>query len=230
MSSRPSPGLAVFDCDGTLVDSQHVIVACMAAAFASEGLAPPSLAAVRRIVGLPLDECVRRLAPDHEEPRYVRLVQHYKDTFFTIRQDPANHEPLFEGAREALDALDEAGYVLGIATGKARRGLNAILDRLGWTRRFATIQTSDIAPGKPHPAMLERAMAETGFGPDETVMIGDTTFDVQMAVSARTTAIAVGWGYHPVDELRAAGAHIVVDDFDELSRTLREPRWRNQCA
>lgn len=229
MQPRP-PGLAVFDCDGTLVDSQHVIVACMGIAFGAEGLPAPSLAAVRRVVGLPLEECMRRLLPGQPGPRYIRLVERYKDTFHTIRQDPANHEPLFDGARAALDALERAGYVLGIATGKARRGLNAVLDRLELSHRFATIQTSDIAPGKPHPAMLERAMAETGFDPHETVMIGDTTFDVQMAQSARATAIAVSWGYHPVAELRAAGAHIVVDDFSELSAALCDQRWRNQCA
>jgi phosphoglycolate phosphatase len=222
--------LAIFDCDGTLVDSQHVIVACMSAAFSAESLAPPPSAAVRQVIGLPLQECMARLAPDQGEGRHERLVEHYKDSFFTLRQDPAHHEPLFDGALEAIDALEEAGFVLGIATGKARRGLLAILDRLGLTHRFATLQTSDLPPGKPHPAMLERAMAETGFDPADTIMIGDTTFDMQMARSARTAAMAVSWGYHPVDELRAAGAHMVVDHFHELSHRLRELQWRTQCA
>jgi phosphoglycolate phosphatase len=230
MTSRPRPGLAIFDCDGTLVDSQHVIVACMHAAFSGEGLTLPDAAAVRQVIGLPLEECMARLAPAEESVCHGRLVDHYKDTFVTIRQNPANHEPLFDGARETIDALDEAGFVLGIATGKARRGLLAVLDRLALTHRFATIQTSDVAPGKPHPAMLERAMAETGFEPADTVMIGDTTFDMLMARSARAAAIAVGWGYHPVAELRAAGAHMVVENFTELSARLCEHRWRNQCA
>jgi phosphoglycolate phosphatase len=230
MNSRPRPGLAVFDCDGTLVDSQHVIVACMHAAFAGEGMPPPAPAAVRQVIGLPLEECMVRLAPDQAPACHDRLVGHYKDSFFTLRQNPAHHEPLFDGAREAIDALEAAGFVLGIATGKARRGLNAVLDRLNLTHRFATIQTSDIAPGKPHPAMLERAMAETGFDAADTVMIGDTTYDIQMARSARAAAVAVSWGYHPTSELRAAGAHMVVETFNELSQGLCELRWRTQCA
>ena len=230
MIRHSRPRLAVFDCDGTLVDSQHVIVTCMNAAFAAEGLGPPAPEAVRRVIGLPLGECMARLAPGESGSRHDRLAALYKGEFQAIRERSGPVEPLFEGAREALDALEAAGFVLGIATGKARRGIDAVLDKLGLARRFVTVQTSDVAPGKPNPAMLERAMAETGVGPAGTVMVGDTTYDMQMALSAGVFAVGVGWGYHPPHELKAAGAHALVERFDELSQAINGFGWRDACA
>jgi phosphoglycolate phosphatase len=208
--------LVVFDCDGTLVDSQNVIVACMLQAYAMHGLKAPEAAAIRRVIGLPLLECVAQLSPEHAEDRHLLLTQAYKDAFFASRQRPDHNEPLFNGALAALDRLETQGYLLGIATGKARRGLNAVLDRHDLGRRFVTLQTSDHGPGKPHPAMLERAMAETGARPEDVIMIGDTSYDMLMARSAGVHAIGVSWGYHPAEELRAAGAHTVITSFDEL--------------
>jgi 23S rRNA pseudouridine955/2504/2580 synthase len=190
--------LAVFDCDGTLVDSQHAIVACMHAAFASESLGLPEAEAVRRLVGLPLSECVARLAVGADAARQARLVDAYKENFFVLRQRPDHHEPLFEGCLDALAAIEDAGWLLGIATGKARRGLDAVLARHGLGARFVTLQTGDLGPGKPHPAMLERALVETGVAAADCVMIGDTTYDMEMARSAGVAGIAVAWGYHPV--------------------------------
>lgn len=220
MGTGTSLRLAVFDCDGTLVDSQHAIVACMHAAFASERLPPPPAEAVRRVVGLKLAECVARLAPDEDAARHARLVEAYRENFFTLRQRPDHHEPLFEGCLAALDAIEAAGWLLGIATGKTRRGLDAVLARHGLERRFVTLQTSDHGPGKPHPAMLERALAETGAAPADAVMIGDTTFDMEMARQARVTGIAVAWGYHQVPELMAAGATALVERYDQLPHLL----------
>jgi len=208
--------LVVFDCDGTLVDSQHVIIACMLEAYAAHGLPAPDAAAVRRVIGLPLLECMARLSPEHPEDRHVLLSEAYKDAFFASRQRPDHHEPLFGGAAAALDRLAAQGYLLGVATGKARRGLNAVLDRHNLMHRFVTLQTGDSGPGKPHPAMLERAMAETGLGPEDVIMIGDTSYDMLMARNAGVHAIGVSWGYHPAEELRAAGAHAVIASFDEL--------------
>jgi phosphoglycolate phosphatase len=208
--------LVVFDCDGTLVDSQHVIVSCMLQAYAAHGLSAPDAAAIRRVIGLPLLECMARLSPEHPEDRHVLLTEAYKDAFFASRQRPDHHEPLFAGAASALDRLAGQGYLLGIATGKARRGLDAVLDRHDLARRFVTLQTGDRGPGKPHPAMLERAMAETGVAPEDVFMIGDTSYDMLMARSAGVHAIGVSWGYHPAEELRAAGAHAVIGSFDEL--------------
>jgi phosphoglycolate phosphatase len=222
--------LAVFDCDGTLVDSVHGIVACMAAAHAAEGLAPPTAAAVRRVIGLPLIECMAHLLPDHSADRHRRLTAAYKEAFFMLRQRPDHDEPLFAGAVAVLDRLAADGVLLGIATGKARRGLLAVLERHNLSGRFVTLQTSDSGPGKPHPAMLERAMAETGVAARDTVMIGDTSFDMLMARSAGVRAIGVAWGYHPVEELRAAGAHAVIESFSELPGLLPPADRSAACA
>lgn len=214
--------LAIFDCDGTLVDSQHVIVACMHAAFASEGLPPPTALAVRRVVGLPLAECVARLAPDMLAARHARMVEAYKQSFFALRQQPGHHEPLFDGCLAALEAIEAQGWLLGIATGKSRRGLDAVLAQHDLARRFITLQTSDTGPGKPHPDMLHRALAEAGANAQDAVMIGDTTFDIEMAQRAGVTGIAVAWGYHSRDELVAAGAAALVERFDELAVLLAD--------
>jgi phosphoglycolate phosphatase len=216
--------LVVFDCDGTLVDSQHVIVACMLQAYATHGFPAPEAAAIRRVIGLPLLECMARLSPQHAEDRHLLLTEAYKDAFFASRQRPDHHEPLFDGAVAALDRLEARGYLLGVATGKARRGLNAVLDRHDLARRFVTLQTGDQGPGKPHPAMLERAMAETGVRPEDVIMVGDTSYDMLMARSAGVHAIGVSWGYHPAEELRAAGAHSVIASFDELPAVFPSER------
>jgi phosphoglycolate phosphatase len=214
--TSPNLRLAVFDLDGTLVDSQHVIVGCMTEAFTGEGLPAPAVDAIRRVIGLPLEECVARLAPEETALRCARLVEAYKAAFFACRQRPDHDEPLFLGALEALAALEAEGWLLGIATGKAMRGLRAVLERHDLARRFVTLQTADMNPGKPNPAMLEKAMAEAGVARADTVMIGDTTFDMLMARSAGVLAIGVEWGNHPPHELREAGAHALVGSYAEL--------------
>lgn len=228
--SSPNLRLAVFDLDGTLVDSQHVIVGCMTEAFTGEGVPVPTVDAIRRIIGLPLEECVARLAPHEAAPRHTRLVDAYKAAFFACRQRPDHDEPLFGGALEAIAALEDDGWLLGIATGKAMRGLRAVLERHDLERRFLTLQTSDVNPSKPHPAMLEKAMAETGVAREYTVMIGDTSYDMLMARNARVHAIGVGWGNHPVEELREAGAHALVSDYAELPSALIRCAGRQSCA
>jgi phosphoglycolate phosphatase len=223
------PRLAVFDCDGTLVDSQHAIVACMGSAFAQEGLVAPTIADVRRIIGLPLEECMLRLVPA-ETARHVRLVEAYKDAFFKLRQKADHREPLFAGCLDALAAVETAGWLLGVATGKSKRGLLAVLERHGLERRFMTLQCGDMGPGKPDPAMLERAMAEAGVTPADTVMIGDTTFDMVMAQRAGVRALGVEWGYHDPDELRAAGAEATIASFAELPAALSRLNGGAACA
>ncbi len=218
--------LAVFDCDGTLVDSQHSIVACMAAAFAAAGLAAPTAEAVRRVVGLPLAASVERLCPTLGATECERVAELYKQAFTEMRRGDPIDEPLFPGMRELLDALEGEGVLLGVATGKGRRGLRVTLEHHGLLGRFATLQTADDAPGKPHPEMLRRAMAETGAEPAATAMIGDTTYDILMGLSAGTAAIGVAWGYHPPEELRAAGAHAVVAAAHEVRPAWRAARGR----
>lgn len=210
-----TPGLIVFDCDGTLVDSQFMIIDAMAKAFAAENLPPPNDNAVRRVVGLALMEAVAQLVPEESPAVIARLTEHYKQAFRTARE-AGGHEPLYPGARETVRALDAAGYLLGVATGKSRRGLLAVLELHGLRDCFVTLQTADDAPGKPHPAMLQQAMAEAGADAAETVMVGDTSYDILMARAARTAAVGVTWGYHAPEDLAAAGAVHVIDRFDLL--------------
>lgn len=214
--------LAVFDCDGTLVDSQHTIFAAVRAAFESCGLMPPDPAQARRAIGLPLAAAMAALAPPDAALDSGLLVARYKEAFVAARSRPDFEEPLFPGALPALDALEADGYLLGVATGKGRRGLEATLARHGLLARFVTIQTSDGGPGKPHPGMLLRAIAESGVKPAACVMVGDTTFDMLMARSAGAKALGVAWGYHAADELAAAGAHAIVAAFPALPRAVRE--------
>ena len=150
----------------------------------------------------------------------MEIADHYRRAFLEMRIQPDHHEPLFPGARDALAALDAIGVNLGIATGKGRRGLIATLDSHNLVNHFVTLQTADDGPGKPHPGMLRRAMQETGSEPERTVLIGDTVFDMEMARSAGVRALGVSWGYHPTDELQAAGAARIIDSFAQLIPAL----------
>lgn len=209
--------LAVFDCDGTLVDSQAAICRAMEECFSCHGLEPPQRHATRRIVGLSLPEIMRVLAPDAGADLHRSLVDTYRITFQRHRATGLVEEPLFDGITDALDRLAESGWLLGVATGKSDRGLRLCLERHGLHARFITLQTADRHPSKPHPAMLHAAIAEAGAAPDTTVMIGDTSFDMMMAAAGGAHALGVGWGYHSADELRAAGACEVVENADELT-------------
>jgi phosphoglycolate phosphatase len=208
--------LVVFDWDGTLTDSQHTIVEAMTAAFAAHGLPAPAAEAIRRVVGLPLAEATFRLGAAEAEA----VADAYRAAHAEIRQRPGWTEPLFPGVPEILDLFAARRIKLGIATGKSRRGLAASLAAHGLRERFATLQTSDDGPGKPHPHMLHAAMAEAGARPAETAMVGDTTFDVEMAKAAGALAIGAAWGYHGVDELRAAGADAIATSLADLPALL----------
>ena len=208
--------LAVFDCDGTLVDSQHSILASVYAACDANDLPRPEAEAVKRIVGLPLKVGIARLWPDEDAEAHAVIAGFYREHFTKQRAAGAVSEPLFPGVLEGLAAFEDAGWMLGIATGKSHKGLLATLGEHGLAERFVTLQSADTAEGKPSPDMLLRAMAETGAGVEATVMIGDTTFDMEMARHAGTLAIGVAWGYHETEELLATGAHVVAAAFHEL--------------
>lgn len=208
--------LVVFDCDGTLVDSQHAIVEAMSIAFRHHDMAAPAALATRRTVGLPLGEAVGHLLPEGAEDKLEDVVAHYKEAAYILRQHPDHEEPLYPGVVEVLHALRAAGYQLGVATGKSRRGLLATLERHALNDHFVTLKTADDGPGKPNPDILQDAMAETGAVPGTTIMIGDTTFDIAMAVHARAHAIGVSWGYHAPAELTATGAVHIADSFTDL--------------
>ncbi|MEN9718093.1 MAG: hypothetical protein RIQ99_971 [Pseudomonadota bacterium] len=198
--------LAIFDCDGTLVDGQAAVCAAMDAAFAGCGLPRPDRHQVRRIVGLSLPQAIRILLPDADDALRRDVDVTYRDAFRTARESGELNEPLYAGIRELLDALRTAGWTLGVATGKAQRGLDHCLATHGLTGHFATLQTADYHPSKPHPSMIEQALADTLAAPADTVMIGDTQYDIAMAVNAGVRAIGVDWGYHTPTELIAAGA------------------------
>lgn len=212
--------LAVFDCDGTLVDSQGSIVASMHAACDHHGIVRPSAAAVRRVVGLPLDVAIRRLLPDVDVGFSQVMSETYKSAFFDLRQGGQVEEPLFDGLDRVLDELDRAQWLMGVATGKSWRGLKSTLAHHGLMERFVTHQTADRAQGKPHPEMMLNALHETGVEPGHAVMVGDTTYDVEMAVNAGVPAIGVAWGYHETQELMDAGALAVAHSADELLDAL----------
>lgn len=209
--------LALFDCDGTLVDSQANICLAMEQAFVLHGLRPPERNAIRRIVGLNLVEAMRGLLPLVGDAQHRAMAEDYKQAFYTMRARGAlADEPLFDGMIAALDALAERGWLFGVATGKSDRGLAHVLSLHGIADRFVTLQSADRHPSKPHPSMIEQAMADAGASPATTVMIGDTSYDMLMARAAGTRALGVAWGYHPPEELRDAGAHDVAATVADL--------------
>ena len=210
------PHLALFDCDGTLVDSQDAIIGAMSAAFGTRGLPQPPAEAVRRVVGLSLLEAVAALLPDADREEHVAVTDLYREVFAAQRGAGLHQAPLYPGAVAALDALTDAGWLLGIATGKSMRGLLATLELHGLRERFVTLQTPDSCRGKPDPHMVECAMAQTGAKASATVVIGDTIYDIGMARAAGAIGIGVGWGYHPAAELEAAGAEAVVMAYPAL--------------
>jgi phosphoglycolate phosphatase len=213
--------LALFDCDGTLVDSAANICLGIERAFAAHALPPPARPAIHRIVGLSLVEAMAMLHPAAEADFHGVLAQSYKAAFVAMRGTPDfTHEPLYPGIADAVTTLAEAGWMLGVATGKSDRGLAILLDLHGLTDRFVTLQTADRHPSKPHPAMALAAIRQAGASPETTVMIGDTSYDMAMALAAGCHAIGVDWGYHAPDELLAAGAAQVVSHADQLAPAL----------
>ncbi|RPF72811.1 HAD-IA family hydrolase [Aurantiacibacter spongiae] len=212
--------LAVFDCDGTLCDGQAGVVAAMETAFAETGLPAPGRHQIRRIVGLSLPQAIRLLAPDATSESQREAVEAYKRAFRRSREDGSLREPLFEGIAPLLERLRASEWTLGVATGKSDRGLASTLAAHGLTDLFATLQTADRHPSKPDPGMLDAAMEDVLAAPWQTVMIGDTAYDIEMARNAEVRAIGVAWGYHEPAELLEAGAEIVAGSVRELEDIL----------
>ncbi|MCZ8185632.1 MAG: HAD-IA family hydrolase [Beijerinckiaceae bacterium] len=214
--------LLLFDVDGTLVNSEAIILTAQAQTFAAVGLPAPSRERGLSIVGLSLHEAFTALAGP--EGPVEALVAAYREVFHALRKAGTIPEPLYPGAAALLEqAGADPRFRLGIATGKSRRGVAALLDAHGWHDLMATIQTADDAPSKPHPGMILQAAAATGLPLEKTVMIGDSVFDMQMARAAGARAVGVAWGFQPVEALREAGAEEIAQDFDDLARILRLP-------
>lgn len=210
------PCLVVFDVDGTLIDTQVSIIQGFVQAFEAAGLTPPGAEAIRRGVGLSMEIAVSRLLPAADPDLIQHVASLSREAVWALRQRPDYEEALYPGAMAALDSLSDHGVVLGIATGKGRRGLGLFLEQHGLIGRFTSMQTADDAASKPSPEMLFNIMAETGIDRARTMMVGDTSFDMEMARAARVIAIGVGWGYHDPDNLAAAGAKRVLDHFADL--------------
>lgn len=218
------PSLIVFDVDGTLIDSQVVIIAAMAQAYRKVGLAAPTDAQTLSIVGLSLPEAMRGISPDVDDVTVTALVEAYRSTFLERRANGQGEAsvPLYKGARECLIRLNGAeDVVLGAATGKARRGLDVVIKAHRLEGLFVTLQTADIHPSKPHPAMLEAASAETGIPTGRGVMIGDTSYDMEMGKSAGFATIGVAWGYHDLDRL-SVHADRIVETFAEVDGAIED--------
>lgn len=212
--------LVLFDVDGTLVDSQASIVSAMTASFQALSLPVPDRAAILSIVGLSLPIAIARLAPDQSQATQRRLVEGYKEAYHAHRLEMgAASSPLYPGAREVIGSLQAVPEILlGVATGKSQRGLDALLEAHGLDSVFVTRQVADYHPSKPHPSMIETALFETGVSAGDAVMIGDTSFDMEMARAAGVAGIGVGWGYHERSQLGAATA--VIDRFEQLPGVL----------
>lgn len=210
--------LAIFDCDGTLVDSGGTIHRALGSTFDAHGLDCPPRRVTSKVIGLSLTEAFTSLVPDGD---HAALSQTYKDAFVAMRANGGVEEPLYDGIAEALDTLERDGWLLGVATGKSSRGLVHCLAGHGLAQRFVTLQTADHHPSKPDPSMVLAAMAEAGSAPGETIFIGDTAWDMAAARAARCGAIGVGWGYHDEAELRAGGAHKIAFEPSALSALAR---------
>lgn len=212
--------LAIFDCDGTLSDGQAAVCLSMERAFAEASLPAPDPGQVRRIVGLSLPQAVRSLAPDAAADQQHLIVDAYKQAFREMRQDGSLREPLYPGMEALVRSLHSKGWALGVATGKSDRGLKSTLAANGLLELFATLQTADRHPSKPHPSMLITAMEDTFAKPSATVMVGDTAYDMEAARAAGTDAIGVAWGYHEAEELLEAGARAIARTASELEELI----------
>lgn len=218
MTADAPLNLILFDCDGTLVDSQDILVSSMSSAFLDHGLPPPSRADILSLVGISLPETFAILSKGHSDFPIEALVAGYKSAFHRLRASSHPHEPMYAGMRDVVSNFrSRPEILLGIVTGKSQRGVRLMLeahDMEGW---FSTIQTADDAPSKPHPGMVRQAMGALGAAPGSTVVIGDTTYDMEMAKAAGAWAIGVTWGYHPHENLVQAGADVIVGAPEDLS-------------
>jgi phosphoglycolate phosphatase len=215
--------LIVFDVDGTLVDSQHLILEAMQVAFDLLGETLPPRETALAVVGLSLPEAMAALLPHLPPGETLKMAQRYREHFLARRLEgtPESVPPLYPGALAALERLaGDPGTLLGVATGKARRGLDHLLEAHALGRHFITLQTADGHPSKPHPSMLLAALAETGLPVARAAMVGDTEFDMAMGRAAGFLTVGVTWGYHPPERLAAAGANVIIDDFAELDPAL----------
>lgn len=213
--------LVLFDCDGTIVDSAAVIHACMERTFEDFDQIQPGLDLTKSIIGLTLDIAIAQMLNRPVDAEIAAMTARYKEHFMLYRQSGGALEPAYDGLLPLIAGLAARDdVILGVVTGKSRRGLDAILAHHDLTKLFFTTRTADDCPSKPHPAMVLECCAEAGIDAKQTTVIGDAVYDMQMAVSAGARSVGVSWGYGPVEALRAAGAAHVVNNADELAALI----------
>ena len=210
--------LLVFDWDGTLMDSEARIVTSFTAAIADVGAVPPADAVIRDIIGLALPQAMQQLVPDTDSALQQRLMDRYRHHYLYASQIPSQ---LFPGAADTVYELRQQGYLLAVATGKGRHGLNRALEETGCTDLFHATRCADETFSKPHPQMLLELMDELDVTPRDTLMIGDTEYDMNMARNAGTAALAVSYGVHVSARLLQCGALACVDSINEIKEWLR---------
>jgi len=212
----PDLRLVIFDVDGTLVDSQEMIVAAFTYAYQGLDLPVPPRDRMLSFVGRSLELIFPELSPELDATAHAALAQGYRNAYMTLRQEGGSNatSPFFDGARAALDTLKAQDWtVLAVATGKSKRGLDKLIEGYGLEGYFMSQQVADFHPSKPHPAMVQACLSETGVDPARTVMVGDTTFDIDMGRAAGVKTIGVSWGYHPVETLQA---DTIIHTYDAL--------------
>ncbi len=212
--------LAIFDIDGTLVDSRRIIHDAMLHAYDRCDLADPGYDRIRKVIGLGLRQAFAALEPDAPDDVLAQLEAAYVEAFNIFRETQEGREPLYEGALDLLEDLHRKGWKLGVATGKSRRGVGHILRMHGLERLFHASVCADDGPGKPDVFMVEHSLRAAGASRTRTLVIGDSTHDMAMARAAGVRAIGVCWGFAEAEELTLAGAHELHHDYPSLTRSL----------
>jgi phosphoglycolate phosphatase len=219
--------LIIFDWDGTLMDSVAKIVRCFSAALADTGMPDPGEEAIRHIIGLGLEEAMAALLPQADAAGRAQVVERYREHFLHL--DRTGME-LFPGVREGLEALSAQGYLLAVATGKARRGLDRVLRESGTAHLFCATRCADEAFSKPHPRMLEDILEQTGIEAGRALMVGDTTYDMQMARHAGMAGLAVTYGVHGRELLAEHAPLASLDSFEEVCAWLQRAGGTSSAA
>ncbi|HEX9449904.1 MAG TPA: HAD-IA family hydrolase [Burkholderiales bacterium] len=210
--------LLVFDWDGTLMDSAAHIASALQSAFRDLGLPVPSTAAARHVIGLGLEDAMMYLNPGLDRARYAEMADRYRVHFLAGDQDVG----LFPAVATGIAALNQNGYLMAVATGKSRRGLDRSLSATGLVPYFHASRCADEGFPKPHPEMLQMIMEMLGTVPDRTLMIGDTTHDLQMAQNAGVAAVAVSYGAHLTEDLKSMNPMGCVGSFEQLMQWLKQ--------
>jgi phosphoglycolate phosphatase len=216
---HPDYKLLIFDWDGTLANSIGRIVESMHVASDRTGFARRDDFAVKGIIGLGLPEAIRSLYPEIADDELIVFRQHYADHYIALEAEPS---PLFDGVADTLQTLREEGYHLAVATGKARRGLDRVLKSHGWDDYFDITRAADETASKPHPLMLEQILAHCNVRPEQALMVGDSSFDLQMARNAGMGSVAVSYGAQTIEALRAFEPCLAIDHFSELHAWLSQ--------